>query len=62
MPGLRLRAPLLEPKATNDSETLGLWGAVHKRLWQLTGDERPTGRRARIYASGLSESAAHQVS
>ena len=28
----------LEPDTTNDTETLGLWGAVHKRLWQLTGD------------------------
>jgi hypothetical protein len=28
----------LEPDTTNDTETLGLWGAVHKRLWQVTGD------------------------
>jgi hypothetical protein len=28
----------LEPDTTNDTETLGLWGAVHKRLWQLTRD------------------------
>src|SRR6266550_8654003 len=28
----------LEPDTTNDTETLGLWGAVHKRLWQLTKD------------------------
>ena len=28
----------LEPETTNDTETLGLWGAVHKRLWQLTKD------------------------
>ena len=27
----------LNPKATNDPETLGLWGAVHKRLWEETG-------------------------
>jgi hypothetical protein len=25
----------LKPLATNDPETLGLWGAVHKRLWEL---------------------------
>ncbi|MEO7319879.1 MAG: tetratricopeptide repeat-containing protein [Chthoniobacteraceae bacterium] len=28
----------LEPDTTNDTETLGLWGSVHKRLWQLTRD------------------------
>ena len=28
----------LKPDTTNDTETLGLWGAVHKRLWQLTRD------------------------
>lgn len=25
----------LDPVSTNDPETLGLWGAVHKRLWEL---------------------------
>lgn len=24
----------LQPKRTNDAETLGLWGAIHKRLWE----------------------------
>lgn len=28
----------LSPETTADAETLGLWGAVHKRLWELTGD------------------------
>lgn len=28
----------LDPKRTNDPETIGLWGAVHKRLWQKTQD------------------------
>jgi hypothetical protein len=28
----------LEPETSNDTETLGLWGAVHKRLWALTQD------------------------
>jgi hypothetical protein len=27
---------LLQPETSNDTETLGLWGAVHKRLWMLT--------------------------
>ena len=26
----------LNPESSNDPETLGLWGAVHKRLWELT--------------------------
>lgn len=30
----------LEPETTNDTETLGLWSAVHKRLWDLTGDAK----------------------
>ena len=28
----------LDPTTTNDPETLGLWGAVHKRLWDLRND------------------------
>jgi hypothetical protein len=28
----------LRPHASTDPETLGLWGAVHKRLYELTGD------------------------
>ena len=28
----------LKPRDTTDAETLGLWGAVHKRLWELQGD------------------------
>jgi hypothetical protein len=26
----------LQPETSNDTETLGLWGAVHKRLWDKT--------------------------
>jgi tetratricopeptide (TPR) repeat protein len=26
---------LLDPAVSNDPETLGLWGAIHKRLWEL---------------------------
>ena len=29
----------LNPATSNDTETLGLWGAVHKRLWDLLKDE-----------------------
>lgn len=28
----------LQPATTNDPETLGLWGAVHKRLWDRRGE------------------------
>lgn len=28
---------LLGPATTNDPETLGLWGAIHKRLWEAHG-------------------------
>jgi hypothetical protein len=28
----------LNPKTSGDPETLGLWGAIHKRLWEETGD------------------------
>jgi hypothetical protein len=31
---------LLEPEVSNDTETLGLWAAVHKRLWDLTSRPR----------------------
>ena len=29
---------VLEPQTSNDTETLGLWAAIHKRLWALTQD------------------------
>ncbi len=28
----------LQPRASGDVETLGLWGAIHKRLWEETAD------------------------
>jgi hypothetical protein len=30
----------LDPAGTNNPETLGLWGAVHKRLCEITGDRK----------------------
>jgi len=30
----------LKPHGTSDPETLGLWGAVHKRLWETGKDQR----------------------
>jgi len=29
---------VLNPATSNDTETLGLWGAVHKRLWETSKD------------------------
>jgi hypothetical protein len=31
---------LLQPATSNDTETLGLWGAVNKRLWELTKEPK----------------------
>ncbi len=31
---------LLGPEVSNDTETLGLWASVHKRLWDLTSDRK----------------------
>jgi tetratricopeptide (TPR) repeat protein len=28
----------LNPESSNDPETLGLWGAVHKHLWEIAGE------------------------
>jgi hypothetical protein len=28
----------LQPRSSGDPETLGLWGAVHKRLWEVTSN------------------------
>jgi len=30
----------LKPETTNDPETLGLWGAIHKKLWELEHDRK----------------------
>ena len=44
----------LEPASTNDPETLGLWGAIHKRLWEL--HSRPADLNAAVdgYERGFS--------
>ena len=38
----------LEPTTTNDPETLGLWGAIHKRLWDL--NQKPDDLDTAIWA------------
>ncbi|HJQ31888.1 MAG TPA: tetratricopeptide repeat-containing protein [Pyrinomonadaceae bacterium] len=41
------------PETSNDTETLGLWGAVHKRLWELTGNRRYLDEAVRGYERGF---------
>jgi len=44
---------LLEPQTSNDTETLGLWGAVHKRLWELTKESSYLDAAVRAYERGF---------
>ena len=44
---------LLEPATSNDPETLGLWGAVHKRLWELTNDVSHLDNAVNAYERGF---------
>jgi hypothetical protein len=43
----------LNPETSNDTETLGLWGAVHKRLWDETKDLKHLGEAVRGYGRGF---------
>jgi tetratricopeptide (TPR) repeat protein len=43
----------LNPETSNDTETLGLWGAVHKRLWGLTSDRAHLDEAVRGYERGF---------
>src|SRR5918997_1368867 len=43
----------LDPEASSDPETLGLWGTINKRLWEtktLPHDERLAALQAAIWA------------
>jgi hypothetical protein len=44
---------LLEPRTSNDTETLGLWGSVHKRLWELTHESSYLDEAIRAYERGF---------
>ena len=44
----------LSPATSNDPETLGLWGAVHKRLWDATRDPQYLDEAVRGYERGFS--------
>lgn len=43
----------LDPATSNDTETLGLWGAVHKRLWDEAGDRSHLDEAVRAYERGF---------
>jgi MAP3K TRAFs-binding domain len=43
----------LDPATSNDTETLGLWGAVHKRLWTMTKDVECLDEAIRGYERGF---------
>jgi len=44
---------LLDPKTSNDTETLGLWGSVHKRTWETTKDPAALDEAIRGYERGF---------
>ena len=43
----------LNPESTNDPETLGLWGAVHKRLWEITEERANLDESIAAYERGF---------
>jgi hypothetical protein len=43
----------LAPESSNDPETLGIWGAIHKRLWKARGDLADLDRSVRSYGRGF---------
>jgi tetratricopeptide (TPR) repeat protein len=51
--GARDLLQLLEPQTSNDTETLGLWGSVHKRLWELTKETSYLDEAVRAYERGF---------
>lgn len=43
----------LPPDTTNDPETLGLWGAIHKRLWEEQGNMADLNTSVAAYERGF---------
>ncbi len=43
----------LNPKTSNDPETLGIWGAIHKRLWELDKQKEDLEESIRSYGKGF---------
>jgi tetratricopeptide (TPR) repeat protein len=44
---------LLSPHNSNDTETLGLWGSVHKHLWEVTKNPADLDKAVRAYGRGF---------
>ncbi|MDQ6813776.1 MAG: TRAFs-binding domain-containing protein [Bacteroidota bacterium] len=44
---------VLEPATSNDTETLGIWGAIHKRLHEITQDPTVLSEAIRAYERGF---------
>jgi len=44
---------LLDPETSNDTETLGLWGSLHKRTWETTKDPTALNEAIRGYERGF---------
>ena len=44
----------LDPASTNDPETLGLWGAIHKRLWEISSQTADLNAAVDGYERGFS--------
>jgi hypothetical protein len=42
----------LKPETSSDAETVGLWGAIHKRLWNATRDRTHLDKAIRSYSRG----------
>jgi Tetratricopeptide Repeats-Sensor len=42
----------LAPQTSSDAETVGLWGAIHKRLWKQTKSPDDLNESVRAYARG----------
>jgi MAP3K TRAFs-binding domain len=43
----------LDPESSSDPETLGLWGAIHKRLWELKKERKYLDEALRAYERGF---------
>jgi len=43
----------LQPQTTNDPETLGIWGAIHKRIWELDSQAEDLDEAIRSYGKGF---------
>ena len=44
---------LLDPQVSNDTETLGLWGSLHKRMWDMTKERSYLDQAIRGYERGF---------